>query len=76
MPLLSQQCGITNLAEDYYRQSIAVSPDYTAAYINLADLYRERGDELACQALLQDALPKVQEQSLVYHSLGLSLLRQ
>ena len=63
-------------AQQYYRNAIALAPYYTPAYINLADLYRNRGDDAAGKKVLQSALPRVRDKAPVHHALGLLFVRQ
>ena len=44
--------------------------------MNLADLYRQQGDEAAGEMLLREAIVKLPGQPALHYSLGLSLVRQ
>ena len=69
------QLGRIEEAEAYFQFAIDRAPVFTAAYINLADLYRSRGDEPAAQALLQQAVANNPEDPGARFALGLSHVR-
>jgi len=46
------------------------------AYVNLADLYRQQGDEAAAEQVLRQGLEELPEQAALWHALGLGLVRQ
>ncbi|WP_444913503.1 tetratricopeptide repeat protein [Microbulbifer sp. TRSA007] len=68
--------GNTQQAEAFYRRAITKASYYTPAYINLADLYRASGRETDAELLLRGALSKSEENTVIQHALGLSLVRQ
>lgn len=68
--------GQTQKAMEYYQNAINLAPYYTPAYINLADLYRGLGDEIAGEAVLHEALSRVRDKTVIQHTLGLQLVRQ
>lgn len=63
-------------AEAAYRRALAINNSHMAAYLNLADLYREKGDEQKADETLRQGLDKLPQAAPLYHSLGLSLVRQ
>ena len=70
------QQGQPRQAEQFYRKAIALAPYYTPAYINLADFYRNAGNDAAGDKVLQSALPRVRDKAVVHHALGLLRVRQ
>jgi Flp pilus assembly protein TadD len=63
-------------ARDYYRQALALDPDLTPAWVNLADLMRSQGRDEEGEALLREALLRQPESGALHHSLGLLLVRK
>ena len=63
-------------AVNEYRRAIGILPEFTAAYVNMADLYREAGQENAVETILRQGLLAAPEAAELHHSLGLSLVRQ
>lgn len=63
-------------AEAAYRQALSLNSSQMAAYLNLADLYRQTGDESRVNETLRQGLEKLPQAAPLYHSLGLSLVRQ
>ena len=68
--------GRTAEAEAELRAAIRRDPTFVPAYVNLADVLRERGDELRAEELLRDGLKAVPDGAPLHHVLGLGLLRQ
>lgn len=68
--------GEMEKAVSAFNTAIELNPVYVPAYINLADLYRSRGDEAKTDSVLRKALKTISKSSAVYHALGLSLVRQ
>ena len=69
------QLGRVNEAETFFQDAIDRAPVFTAAYINLADLYRLQGDEDTAQTLLQQAVANNSEDPGAHFALGLLLVR-
>jgi len=69
------ELGRLNEAEVLFQNAIDRAPSFTAAYINLADLYRLSGDEERAQALLDQAIANNPQDPSAHFALGLSLVR-
>jgi Flp pilus assembly protein TadD len=64
-----------------FRQAITLDATFIQASVNLADVYRARGDESGAERTLGDALTRNPDArnpgaAAVHHALGLSLIRQ
>ena len=68
--------GETGPATAAYRTATELDPGFVPAYVNHADLLRNREDEAAAEAVLRRAVAVMPESGDVYHALGLSLIRQ
>ena len=68
--------GETGPATAAYRTATELDPWFVPAYVNHADLLRNREDEAAAEAVLRRAVAVMPESGDVYHALGLSLIRQ
>lgn len=68
--------GQTEEAMHYYRAALDIAPDYTPAYVNLADFLRRQGRDDEGRVLLEAALANVDDSASVEHALGLLLVRQ
>ena len=68
--------GRLDSAEAAYRTAIRLQPMFIAAYVNLADLERQRGREDLCIESLQEAIRRDPGAAEAYEALGLSLVRQ
>ena len=69
------QLGRSGEAEAEYRAALRMRPSEVSAYVNLADLYRARGDEPGAERLLREGLRAVSDEPNLHHALGLSLAR-
>ena len=69
------QSGRLEEATQAFETTIARAPWFTAAYINLADLFRRYGREDEAEALLRDAVENNAEDPSGHFALGLSLVR-
>jgi len=62
-------------AEHYYREGIERRADFSPAYLNLADLYRQEGMERESRDVLQQGLQRAPQDPSLHHALGLALVR-
>ena len=69
------QLGRPEEAEALFQSAIERAPVFTAAYINLADLYQRSGREEAARALLEQAIANNPLDPSAPFALGLSLVR-
>lgn len=79
--------GLLALADYYVRrgmaepaflafdQALSIEPDFAAALLNKADLYRAVGDELNAERTLKQAIKVAADSGAVQHSYGLNLVR-
>jgi len=63
-------------AEAEYRAAIRLDPTFSAAAINLSDLYRQLGRGRDGEQVLRDALSRSEQNAPLHHALGLALVRQ
>jgi len=63
-------------AEENLREALAVDPSFTAAYVNLADLYRNQGREAEAERLLRRGLARAADRASIEFALGLTLVRR
>jgi Flp pilus assembly protein TadD len=63
-------------AETEYRTALEIDPHFVPAYVNLADLQRERGGDAAAEQTLREGLSKTPDNASLHHALGLALIRQ
>ena len=63
-------------AEQAYRQAIKLSPAFTPALLNLADLYRANGLDKQAAGLLEKAVKQSPDDPATHHAMGLLLVRQ
>jgi len=67
--------GRNSEAETEYKASLRLSPQFTGASINLADLYRQTGREGDAEKVLRNAINATPNDAGLHHALGLSLVR-
>jgi tetratricopeptide (TPR) repeat protein len=67
--------GRNSEAEAEYKAALRLSPQFTGASINLADLYRQTGREDDGEKVLREAINVVPGDGGLHHALGLSLVR-
>jgi len=68
--------GQIEQGEAEFRKALAIDPTFVPASVNLADLYRTRGDEKNADATLRAALKRSAGNASLHYALGLSLVRQ
>ena len=68
--------GYPGRAESAYRAAIRINPQVTGAYINLADLKRSEGDDVAAGKILLDAVRRFPTDADILHALGLLEVRR
>jgi tetratricopeptide (TPR) repeat protein len=59
-----------------YREAMFLEPRFVPAYINLADLYRQIGDETKSEEILRQGIKAAGGSGDLRHALGLALVRQ
>ena len=62
--------------EQAYRQAIKLSPAFTPALLNLADLYRASDLDKQAAGLLRKAVSLSPDDPATHHAMGLLLIRQ
>ena len=68
--------GLTAEAETEYKAGLRLSPQYTPATINLAELYRQLGRDGDGEHVLRTAIASSPRDAGLHHALGLNLTRQ
>ncbi|WP_458160897.1 tetratricopeptide repeat protein [Bradyrhizobium sp. 18BD] len=68
--------GLTTDAESEYKEALRLSPQYTPAAINLADLYRQLSRDREGESILRTAITSSRQDGGLHHALGLTLIRQ
>jgi len=63
-------------AESEYRKAIRMEPAFVLSYVNLADLYRVKGEEQKGEQVLNDALNMNPDFADAHYALGLFMVRQ
>ena len=76
LALLELRRGNGLLADDHLKRAIDADPTFVPAYVQLADLYRGRRDEVRAEQALRQALARNPDSALSHYSLGLALVRQ
>jgi Tfp pilus assembly protein PilF len=67
--------GDVQHAEGNLREALDVDPTFTAAYVNLADLYRSQQRDEEAEAVLREGLKAAADRASVEFALGLTLIR-
>jgi tetratricopeptide (TPR) repeat protein len=68
--------GDAALAEQAYREALALDPNWLPATVNLSDFYRQTGRDAEGEAVLREGLARQPKAASLHHSLGLLLVRQ
>ena len=68
--------GDTAAAEAEYRAAIRLDPSFSAAAVNLSDLYRQLGRDKDGERALREALSRSEQDASLHYALGLTLVRQ
>jgi len=68
--------GLLTDAESEYKAALALSPQYTPATTNLADLYRRLNRDSDGERVLRAAIALSERDASLHHALGLTLVRQ
>ena len=76
MGLLYLDLGEPAKAESLYNDALARHPRFAPVYVNLADLYRQQGDETLTEQVLRTGLANVTDGADLRHALGLLLVRK
>ena len=69
------QRGQSAEAEVEYKAALRLSPQYTVAAVNLADLYRQLGRDSQGENVLRAAIATSARDAALHHALGLTLTR-
>jgi predicted CXXCH cytochrome family protein len=67
--------GDLTSAENTLREALVVDPTFTAAYVNLADVYRSQGRDEDADVILRKGLRVAADTASVEFALGLTLVR-
>lgn len=62
-------------AEAMFERALTLDRTFTAAYVNFADYWRERGRDDQAEVLLKSGLDKASDPAQLHHALGLVLVR-
>jgi predicted CXXCH cytochrome family protein len=58
-----------------YRRALALDPQFAPAYVNLADSYRDQGNDAEGERVLRDGVAHLPRAAELHHALGLLLVR-
>jgi predicted CXXCH cytochrome family protein len=73
---LQARLGDFAAAEISYQKAIRLQPMFVAAYVNLADVYRQQERDADGERVLREALGRVPDNADTLHTLGLLQVRQ
>jgi predicted CXXCH cytochrome family protein len=76
LALLEVRRGNGLLADEHLTRALNVDSTFVPAWLQLADLYRNRGDETRANETLRRGLQRNPGTASLHHALGLSLVRQ
>ena len=62
-------------SETEFKSAIRLDGQFSPAYVNLADLYRAQGRDAEAERVLRDGLKVAPKSAVLYHALGLALVR-
>ena len=74
--LLADRRRDPDAARQAYERAISLDPAFVPAYVNLADSYRARDQDVRGEQLLRQGLGRVPEAPALHHALGLLLVRR
>jgi predicted CXXCH cytochrome family protein len=63
-------------AESEYRKAAQMQPRFVPSYVNLAQMFSDRGRETEAAGWLREGIAQVADSAALHHALGLSLIRQ
>jgi len=69
------QRGDAARSEEDLKAAIVLDPEFVPAYVNLADIYRARGQESDSVRVLSEGLERSPKSAALHHALGLALVR-
>jgi Tfp pilus assembly protein PilF len=75
MAHVAMLAGDSKHAEKNLREALDIDPTFTAAYVNLADLYRSQERDEEAESTLREGLNKAADVAAVEFALGLTLVR-
>jgi tetratricopeptide (TPR) repeat protein len=67
--------GDVQRGESDLREALDLDPTFTAAYVNLADLYRSQQRDEEAEAILREGLKPAADRAAIEFALGLTLVR-
>lgn len=73
---LALRQGRFDAAISWYERALALDPRFAAAYVNLADVYRQLGREADGEQRLRQGLALMPQAADLHHALGLLLVRK
>ncbi len=73
---LERRLGNPTEAAANYRRALTLAPQFVPAYLQLAEVYRTTGEELAADSVLRVGLDRVPGAADLQYQLGLALIRQ
>ncbi|MFM1892473.1 MAG: hypothetical protein RLZ44_1550, partial [Pseudomonadota bacterium] len=74
--LIAVAVGDAPQAEQAYRAALRLDPGFAPAYANLADLYRQQGQDAQGEVLLRAGMAAARDNPDLPHALGLLLVRE
>jgi len=74
--LIAITMGDAQKAEQEYRTALHLDSTFVPGYINLADLYRQLGQDAAGEKLLHEGIAAASDHADLHYALGLLLVRQ